>query len=393
MTERLHYEPLRLTREAIVAGHASYDGRPSLLLDRSVFYPESGGQMADRGTIGESRVVDVQVDEAGQIHHLIEGEPPPLGAAVLTVVDEARRRQHMALHSAQHALSRALLDAFDAVTLSSRLGETACTIDVDRAGITLEALIPVEERVNALVDDDRPVRQYFPDEAELERLALRKPPPDTDRVRVVAIDGFDVTPCGGTHVTHTAQIEIVWIQAVERYKKGSRITFSAGPRARRALREEADRLRRIAARLRCAPPEVGDIVEGLHEKLEAARNDAGRLRARLADLWQERLDGGPEVVAVVPDADAALLQLVAERLLRRAELVVLASPTLDGTDVLVARSRGPAHDGEPVHCGELLKRIAAASGGRGGGRPDHARGRLPQTVDAADWPQIVAASR
>lgn len=384
MTERLHYDPLRLSLQATVVGHARHGDRPSLLLDRTVFYPESGGQMADHGTIGEARVVDVQLDDVGCLHHLVEGALPPVGARVAAEVDAPRRRQHMALHTAQHALSRALLDAFEAVTISSRLGETACTIDVDKPGLTLAALGAVEDRVNRLVDEDRPVQQFFPDDDELERLALRKPPPDTDRVRVVVVEGFDATPCGGTHVTHTAQIEVVWVQSVERYKGGSRITFTAGPRARRALRVEADRLRETASRLRCAPPEVSRIVDGLHEKLAAAQNESGRLRARLAALWAERLAGPTEIVATVTEADPALLQLVAERLLGDAELVALAAPTPEGTDVVVAKRAGP------VDCGGLLRRIAAAAGGRGGGRSDHARGRLPAGVD---WPRLVAVAR
>jgi alanyl-tRNA synthetase len=389
-TERCHYDdPLRLELDAEVVAHASWRGRPSVVLDRTVFYPESGGQMGDRGTLGPARVLDVQVDEAGVVHHLVEGTPPAVGATVRGRVDARRRREHMALHTAQHALSRALLDRLGATTVSSRLGASACTIDVDVDGLTLERLRPVEDAVNALIDEDRPVRQVFPDDAELARLRLRKPPPDTDRVRVVEIEGWDVTPCGGTHVTRTAQIELLWIHGVERYKGGSRITFEAGPRARRALREESDRLRAVAAALRCAPPEVGDLLESLRGKLDAAREEAGSLRAKLADRWAASLradrDGDGDVVAVVEGGDAALLKAVAERLAEGDRLVALAAPHEAGTDVLIAR--GPEGT---VACGALLKAIAQVSGGRGGGRPDHAQGRLPAGVD---WPALVRRAR
>ncbi|HBQ10703.1 MAG TPA: alanyl-tRNA editing protein [Myxococcales bacterium] len=374
-TERLHYDdPLALELESTVLEVSAWQGAPSVVLDRTVFYPESGGQLGDRGTLGGVAVDDVQVDGEGRVHHLVK-EPLEVGATVRGRVDGARRRENMALHTGQHALSRALLDELGAVTVSSRLGATACTIDVDLRDLSLAQLKPVEDRVNALIDEDRPVRQLFPDDAELERLSLRKPPPETDRVRVVDIAGFDVTPCGGTHVTHTAQIELVWIEAVERYKGGTRITFSAGPRARRALMEQSKLLRDAATELTCAPPEVEAIARGLKGKLDDARREAGALRGQLAGALAASLEKDGDVVAMI-DADVPLMKAVAERLATGSRLVALAAAREDGTDVLI--TRGP--EGE-VACGDLLREVAKAAGGRGGGRPQHAQGRLPVGVD------------
>lgn len=377
-TPRLHYDdPLRLEGEAEVRAIASLRGAPSVILDRTIFYPESGGQMGDHGAIGEARVVDVQLDDGGRVHHLVEGPAPEVGARVGVRVDGARRRAHMALHTGQHALSRALLDHLGAVTRSSRLGASACTIDVDVDGLDLAALAPVEDAVNALIDEDRPVVQRFvDDDAELARLSLRKPPPETDRVRVVEIEGYDVTPCGGTHVTHTAQIELLFLQSVERYKGGSRITFECGPRARRALRLSHDRLVEAASGLRCAPAEVDAVVAGLRAKLDAAREESGALRARLADAWLRAMPAEGPVVASIEGADPAALKALAARLAVGDRWVVLGAPEGDATHVLVARGPDAALD-----CGGLLKRLAAATGGRGGGRPDHAQGRLPGLVD------------
>lgn len=377
-TPRLHYDdPRRLEHVATVVAHAEHGGAPSVVLSETVFYPESGGQMGDHGWLGDAAVVDAQLDGDGRVHHLVEGARPEVGERVALRVDGARRRSHMALHTGQHALSRAVLDHLGAVTVSSRLGESACTLDVDVDGLTLEALRPAEDAVNALIDEDRPVEQRFvDDDAELEALALRKPPPDADRVRVVDIDGFDITPCGGTHVTHTAQIELLTILAVERYKGGTRITFEAGPRARRALRESHDRLRAVAQELRCAPPEVEGIVVSLEGKLDAAREEAGALRARLADLWADSLPSDGEVIALLDGADPAVLKTLATRLAIGDRWVALGAPTPDGTHVLI--KRGPD---ATIDCGALLKAIAEASGGRGGGRPQHAQGRLPAGVD------------
>ena len=378
-TERLHYDdPLCLALDATVVAHTESGGEPAVVLDRTVFYPESGGQMADHGTLGGLPVSDVQLDPEGRVHHHVSGLLPPLGATVALRVDEARRREHMALHSGQHALSHALLELLEATTVSSRLGASACTIDVDRAGLSLDDVRRAEDRVNALIDEDRPVRQFFPTDAELEGLRLRKPPPETDRVRVVDIDGFDITPCGGTHVTHTAQIELLFVSSVERYKGGTRVTFTAGPRARRALREQSDLLRRTAEGLRCAPAELFAIVDGLKQKLEDARAETGAVRARLADVWADRLRGPSRIVRSIEGGDAPLLSSIAERLATGSTLVALAAPHEEGTDVLLAR--GPECG---LKCGELLRAIASACGGRGGGRPEHAQGRLPAGIDLA----------
>jgi alanyl-tRNA synthetase len=377
VTERLHYDDPTLARfDAEVIEHAELGGKPSAILDRTAFYPESGGQMSDRGTLGGLEILDVQLDDRDRVHHALSGELPPIGSRVEGAIDLLRRREHMALHTGQHALSRALLDGLRAVTVSSRLGESACTIDVDRSGISLEAVRAIEDRVNRLIDEDRPVKQHFPSEAELERLDLRKEPKKTDRIRVVDIEGFDVTPCGGTHCTHTAQIELVFVQGVERYKGGTRVTFAAGPRARRFLSAHTDALRAIAQELKCAPMEASDNVQKLRAKLDLAREDAGAVRARLADLWVDRLRSSERVIAVIEHLDAGLLKSIADRLSESADLVALASPGEGGVDVVIARGKNGA-----LNAGELLKRLASETGGRGGGRPEQAQGRLPSGTD------------
>ncbi|HEY8427682.1 MAG TPA: DHHA1 domain-containing protein [Sandaracinaceae bacterium] len=389
-TERLHYDdPLLLAFEARVLERATHAGRPSVILDRTAFYPESGGQMADTGTLDGCRVIDVQLDEAGRVHHVVEGPLPEPGAVVRGAIDEARRREHMALHTGQHALSHALLSELSAVTISSRLGESACTVDVDRSGLTLADVRRAEAIVNALIDEDRPVRQFFPSDDELARLELRKPPPETDRVRVVEIEGFDVTPCGGTHCTRTSQIELVWVRSVERYKGGTRVTFSAGPRARRLLMEQAEALRTLAGELACAPLEVGASVGALRRKLDEAREEAGALRAALADAWAARLDRPGTIVERLDRADATLLKMIAERLAHGDRVVALGADAGDGVDVVVAR--GPE---ARASAGELVRAMAKAAGGRGGGRPELAQGRLPAGSDlAALFAAALAASR
>lgn len=390
MTRRLYYDDPLLSRfTARVLAHAEHH---SLVLDQTALYPESGGQMADHGTLfflgarGEvgARVEDVQVDDAGVVHHVLEGELPPVGVEVRGQVDLARRRAHMALHSGQHVLSRALVDVARAETVSSRLGETLCTIDVDVPGLAESAVGRAEALANELVDADRPVRTWFPEPGELATLPLRRAPKQSEHVRVVDLGGFDLSPCGGTHVTHTAQIGVVRVLGTERYKGGTRVSFEAGPRARRALAAEADALRALAKELTCGALAVADAVAKLRADLGHTRDALSRAHALVAEHTAHELAAhavpGAPIVAVLDAGGAELARTVAARLVREGtSLAAIGARDGDGLHVVLARSDAGATD-----CGALFKRLALATGGRGGGRPERAEGKLPADVNLVD---------
>jgi alanyl-tRNA synthetase len=402
MTTRIYYEdPLRTEFRARVVAHAAWSGAPAVVLDATAFYPESGGQMADRGALAGQGVRDVQVGDDGAVLHVMDLAPgsalPAVGAEVDGAVDRARRRVHMALHTGQHMLSRALADVAGAETVSSRLGETACTIDLDRAVAQERDLARAEDLVNAVVDDDVAVRAFFPAPAELAALPLRRPPKVTDGVRIVAIGEFDYTPCGGTHCTRSAQVGLVRVTGVERYKGGTRIYFEAGRRARSALAGHSDVLTSLARELTCGTAEVPGALERLRADLTRARESLGTARAKLATATADELAavalarGERQVTAAFDDADADFLRTIAARLTAaagtsgRCDMVAfLAARAADGVLVLVARGADSAFD-----CGGFVKRVAAASGGRGGGRPERAEGRLPA---GADWLALVAGA-
>jgi alanyl-tRNA synthetase len=400
-TQRLEQDdPLLFTFDATVVAHATHQGRPSVVLDRSAFYPESGGQMADRGVLGgpsreDARaIVDVQVDEAGVVHHVLEGGLPEVGAAVRGELDVARRRLHMALHSAQHLLSRALVEVAGAETTSSRLGESVCTIDVDAPGLPDARLSEAEALVQGLVDEDRAVRAWFPEPEELAALPLRRAPKaEHARVRIVDLGGFDVSPCGGTHVLRTAQIGVLRVLGSERYKGGTRISFSAGARARRELFAESDALRALGRALQTGPLEVGHALERLRASLDDTRQELGRARASMARELAERapVEGGV-ARAWVAEGGLELVRQVAAELLRRLEaqqpdaLAIVAGPAEGGVQVVVARGPGSSADARAV-----LGEIAKATGGRGGGRPERAEGRMPEHADVRS--AVHAAAR
>ncbi len=388
-SDRLYYQdPFALAFSARVVGHGLWNGTPSVILDRSAFYPESGGQLGDRGTLDGQAVTDVQLDEQGGVHHLMQGDLPGVGAQVSGLVERGRRRAHMALHTGQHMLSRALSDEAGAETLSSRLGETSCTIDVDRDPVDEAAVARAEALVNSVIDDSVAIKAFFPSEEELAALPLRRAPKVQDEVRVVVIGDFDVTPCGGTHCTNTAQVGLVRVLGIERYKGKSRIHFSAGKRARSELWSQAELVQSLMRELTCGPEGIRNALEKLRRESLEARESLGRVRSKLAHAMSEALVAQARAherklaVSVVEDANIELLRTLAAQVTAHPGLsVALAAQSGDGMLAILARGSGSALD-----CGALLKQMAKKANGRGGGRAERAEGRFP--VDT-NWEALV----
>lgn len=381
-----HRDPMLLAFDARVVAHASHAGRPSVVLDETAFYPEAGGQMADRGVLAGRAIVDVQVDDAGTVHHVLDGDAPlpDVGAAVHGDIERARRRMFMSLHTGQHMLSRALVDIAKAETVSARLGETSCTIDADVPALSDKALAEAESLVNAVVDDDVAIRAWFPDAAELATLPLRRKPKVDENIRVVSVGGFDVSPCGGTHCITSAQVGLVRVIGVEKYKGKTRVTFDAGPRARRALLDEAGALKALASGLSCGPLDVSTALDKVRRDLAAVRDTNKRLAERVAVAVADELaaSGTNPIVAVLDDKE--LVRLVGARLMAlEGRHALLAARDDDGMHVLAVRGPGSTFD-----CGAFIKKLATEHGGKGGGKPERAEGRVPGSVD---WRAVAGA--
>jgi len=414
-TEKLYWSDAHATSfETRGAALALHGGKPSLVLAQTMFYPEGGGQLGDSGTLTVGtqavRIADTQVED-GVIHHVVEGALDPAlaealaaAAADLTVrgaVDEVRRRDHMVQHTAQHALSRALATAARADTVSARLGTATCTIDVGRPGLSDADLVRAEDLVNAVVMSDVPVVTSFPSADELAKLDLRKQPnaeKSAAGVRIVSIEGFDLTPCGGTHCTRTGQIGQVRIVGTEKYKGMLRITFHAGARALADARSRHDVLAALAADLTCGPQDIPTAVaklrgeaKGLRDKLDAARTELATLVARgLRDALPAT--AGPHVVHVERSLDdLAGLRALAVELAKDARVVAIvagsSSPDESAGEVVAVVQRGAD---AKLDCGAFVQAQAKARGGRGGGRPERAEGRFPRGTSLGE---LAAAAR
>jgi alanyl-tRNA synthetase len=368
-----------------VLGHGKLRDHPTVILDRTAFYPQAGGQQADHGRLGEAAVLDVQEDDHGVIHHVLAGDVPAVGSTVSGVVDEARRRDFMAQHTGQHLLSQAVLREAGARTVSARLGESECTLDVEPADVPPEKLRAAEALVNAVIEQDLTVRAWFPPPDELATLKLRRPPKVAEHIRVVVVGDFEATACGGTHCLRTGQVGLLLVLGAERYKGLTRITFAAGARARRIACAQLPVLTAVGQSLSAAPLAVPGAVEALQRDLAAMKERLRAVRLRLVEREAADLlaaSAGPEVVAVIDDADRETLRALAKRITGEpGRVALLAAPGPEGVAVLAMRSAGSAFD-----CGALLRAVLPGAGGQGGGRPDHAEGRLPV---GADWRRLV----
>jgi alanyl-tRNA synthetase len=398
MTRRLYHDDATLRRfEADVVAITAFKARPAIVLDRTAFYPEAGGQLGDRGQLAGASagtsgiatvavtvaVIDTQETDDGTIVHVISGEPPAIGTRVTGELDWLRRRQHMAQHTAQHLLSGALLDRAQAATVSARLGETALTIDVARDRVPDAELAGAEDLANDVIDDDLAIRAWFPAPDELAALRLRRDPKVTADIRVVAIGEFDFSPCGGTHCARTSQLGAVRITGAERYKGMTRVTFTAARRGRAALFSHDHVLRGLATQFSCGPAEVPAAIDKLRRDAAATGAELTGLRSRLASLIIAQLPATGPAIAAIP-GDPELLRSVAAKLAGAGRDAILCAPEDAGATVVIMRAAGSTLD-----CGALWKQLAARLGGKGGGKPDRAEGRL--TTAITDWPATITA--
>src|SRR5215216_1979445 len=203
-----------------------------VVLDRTAFYPTGGGQPNDTGVLGNARVIDVTEDDEGTVYHLLKDAGAiTTGQTVTGVVDRERRLDHIQQHSGQHILSQAFVKACGAETRSFHMGAETSTIDIELQSPTIAHMRAAEEVANAAVFDDRPMRVHIVNEEAAGALPLRKESAVRGQVRVIEVEDFDWSACGGTHATRTGQVGLIAIKGYERAKKMTRVEFVCGRRA------------------------------------------------------------------------------------------------------------------------------------------------------------------
>ena len=371
MTERLYYHDSYLTEFRARIVDASPDGQ-KIYLDRTAFYPASGGQPFDTGQLGGISVTDV-VDEEDRIAHVVSG--PVTGEEISGVIDWRRRFDHMQQHTGQHLLSAILIELFNSPTVSFHLGADACTIDVERP-LEPNQLRQAERRANEIVFENRPVLVSFEDSSQ--DLGLRKPTEREGTVRIVSIQDLDRCACGGTHVRGTVEIGAILIRKLDRIRGNQRIEFVCGMRAVERAQADYSALSAIARVFSAALDETPAVVRAQQEKLQESEKARRRLANELA------VAKGRELHAATAPGDDGLRKIqrrvasISEELRAEAQ-----SFTAGGKAVFLALAEDPpsvllaASKDSGVNAGEVLKAALAHTGGRGGGSQTVAQGSLP----------------
>ncbi len=387
-TQYLYYHDAYLrTFTGRIVGRRQVDGQPTVALDRTAFYPTGGGQPHDTGTLNGVAVTAVFVEE-GVVWHVLEADLPD--EVVTGVLDWPRRFDHMQQHSGQHILSQAFVVRCHAETVAFHLGAEISTIDLNRTDLDANALAAAEEVANAVIEEARPVRAAFVTQEELARLPLRKPPKVTEAIRVVEVEGFDWSACGGTHVANSAQIGLIKIVGTERRGAELRVSFLCGRRARKDYGRLQALASGLAARFTCSQDEVPAAVERLAREQQAGRKALEELEKQWAEAtaaawWAESAAAdGRRIIARALDAPPERVKAVAQALRGRPGTIALLAARGERPQLIFARS-----DDVVLNMGELMRAATAAAAGRGGGRPEWAQGGVP-TAEGLDIALVAA---
>lgn len=393
MTEKLYYRDAYLkTFTARVVERLTHDGHPAAALDRTAFYPTGGGQPNDRGSLGEALVFDVIERESdGAVIHVLSHEV--VAEEVTGVVDWSRRFDLMQQHTGQHVLSQAFIHVAGAETVGFHLSDDTLTVDLDKRDLSPAAIESAEGHANRMVFEDRPVLARFVSAAELAQMPLRKPPKVETDIRIVEVEGFDWSPCGGTHVARTGQIGLIKIVKLDRRSDALRVEFCCGQRALDDYRRKHQMITQAAGQLSVGYGELDQAVgrvqteaKELHKKLTEAQDRILEFEALALDAAAQDYGAFRLVACVWTDRDAVQLRTMAKKLASREKTVVLLGSGGRQPMFVFARSADLTLDVVPLVRG-AIERIG---GKGGGGKPDFAQGGGPpagqdQVCDAVEW--------
>ena len=396
-TERLYYTDSHLTEfEAQVTGVTErVSGWMAVALDRTAFYPTGGGQASDTGTLNELRVVECVDAEDGGVLHVVQGRGLEVGARVQGRVDWPRRLDHIQQHTGQHILSQAFIELFDAETRGFRMLDQYCELDIALDAPTEEKIEQAVELANRVIWEDRAIHVRQVTKEEAASLPLRKESAREGELRLIEIEGFDLTPCGGTHAQRTGEVGLIAARSFERAKGLTRIDFVAGGRALADYRRANQGARSVAALFSAGRDEAhahaARLVEENKQLLRrvraleevAARVEAEELRAGATP----RGDGVRLCARIFEGRDAESLKKLAQALIAHPHTVALLGSTEgDAARLVFARSAEA-----PGDMNALMREACLLLDGRGGGRPDLAQGGGRQVARLAEAIELAAS--
>lgn len=375
MTERLYYDdPYLREFTATVLERVEIAGRAGVVLDRTAFYPTSGGQPHDTGVLGGARVIDV-VERGDLIVHVLAGDGPT-EVNIHGEVDWPRRFDHMQQHSGQHVLSGSFQRLLGAETVSFHLGDEVTTIELAVESLGPESIHAVELAANRIIFENLPIQSYFVDESQVANIPLRRQPVKTGRLRVVEVKGFDYSACGGTHCRHTGEIGLVKVTRWERRGKGYRVEFVCGQRALADYGAKSAIVAELGALLSTSSSQIVDGVRRLVAQNESRQRELELATDRLAGYEAEEMarcaierSGVRIVRAVLSGRSLDEVRRLAAKIVAGERRVALLAVVGEKAHLVFARSADVA-----VNVNEVMKATCQAMGGRGGGTPQQAQG-------------------
>jgi alanyl-tRNA synthetase len=365
MTRRLFFEDAyRREFSGRVLEQFVHQGKPAAVLDQTGFYPVSGGQPDDRGCLDEAEVIQV-IEDGGRIIHLLDRELSR--EEVRGIIDWDRRFDHMQQHSGQHVLSQCFVETVGGETRSFHLGEQGATLEVGIGAISDEDLERIEARANEVVFEDREIKTYFVEAEAVAKVPFRRPPKKEGTIRVVEIDGFDFSACGGTHCRKTGEIGLVKIIRWDKIRNNLRFEFLCGRRARRDYARKNLSVLEISQKLSVREADAVEAVERTIQEAKRFRKKQREMREALAAYQaEEAVKGaaGPLIRATWTDKTAEEARLLALSIVRRANLIVLFALRGEERDHLLFA----CSEGLPLDLRELIPLVNSRIPNKGGGR-------------------------
>ncbi len=387
MTQRLYYRDCYLTAfDATITDVREADGSWHTRLNRSAFYPTSGGQSHDRGLLGNETILDVFENDEGEVVHVTDKQPGRLGDTIHGEVDAAYRRVQRQKHTAQHIISNVAATDYDLVTVSVHLGDDYCAIELPAKEITDDTLRAIEDRANEIVLQNLPTTIHLVDAAEANKMPLRKPLRREGEVRILQIDDIEYSACGGTHVAATGEIGLIKLIGTEKLRGNSLIKFLPGALALDDYRTRFDVTDRLSRDLTCAVDDLPERFSKLSDQISELKRDLNAARKQLLPIRAEQMSHEIEHIgrlafsfSRIDDDEAATLNQLAPMIADRTGGVA-GLYAANRLVVATAPSSG-------VPAGELVRQLCAGMSLRGGGGE-----RMGQVggLDDADLDKTIA---
>lgn len=366
MTERLYYSDCALLEfDGTIVRTGEEDGRSFVTLDRSAFYPTSGGQQFDTGRLNEIEIVDVTEDDDGEVRHYSEQPIGEIGTKVAGLIDRKRRRRHCCLHTGQHILSHVAMQLYKLKTVSVHLGDDYGAVELEGKFPSPEELTSIESRANEIVRDAQPVKIIFAEGEALAALPLRKPPKRTGKIRIINIGDLEYSACGGTHCANTSEIGVLKIIGVEKLRGHVLIKFLVGSLAFDDYSARFEVTSELARKFTCHYNDLPERIESLTSQQKELKQELVALYKELLPIRAAELakpilaEGGRFLSATSDLPDARLTSQLAQLIAEKITGVVMLSQ--ENRLVLAAADESPV-DARTV-VGELTEKFGLKGGG------------------------------